>query len=88
METRQAIYRVRGIDLDHDGTRYPEGGTITLDEATAKRLGNRLAYWAEVPAPAPPASSEPTTSTATPAEASPPSEAPPPAEPPATGKKR
>lgn len=32
-------YRVRGIDLDHDGTRYPEGSTIELgdDEAAGKR---------------------------------------------------
>lgn len=32
-------YRVRGIDLDHDGTRYPEGSTIELgdDEAAEKR---------------------------------------------------
>lgn len=32
-------YRVRGIDLDHDGTRYPEGCTIELgdDEAAEKR---------------------------------------------------
>lgn len=32
-------YRVRGIDLDHDGKRYPEGSTIELgdDEAAEKR---------------------------------------------------
>ncbi|MCG9079468.1 hypothetical protein [Laribacter hongkongensis] len=32
-------YRVRGIDLDHDGTRYLEGSTIELgdDEAAEKR---------------------------------------------------
>lgn len=32
-------YRVRGIDLDHDGKRYPEGSTIEMgdDEAAEKR---------------------------------------------------
>lgn len=32
-------YRVRGIDLDHDGKRHPEGSTIELgdDEAAKKR---------------------------------------------------
>lgn len=32
-------YRVRGIDLHHDGKRYPEGSTIELgdDEAAGKR---------------------------------------------------
>lgn len=32
-------YRVRGIDLDHDGKRYPEGSTIELgdEEAAEKR---------------------------------------------------
>lgn len=32
-------YRVRGIDLHHDGQRYPEGSTIELgdDEAAGKR---------------------------------------------------
>lgn len=32
-------YRVRGIDLDHDGQRYPEGSTIELgdEEAAEKR---------------------------------------------------
>jgi hypothetical protein len=32
------IYRVRGIDLDHDGKRYPEGAEVTLDDAAAARL--------------------------------------------------
>ena len=31
-------YRVRGIDLDHDGKRYPEGGQIDLDDEAAARL--------------------------------------------------
>lgn len=32
-------YRVRGIDLDHDGKRYPEGSAIEMgdDEAAEKR---------------------------------------------------
>lgn len=43
-------YRVRGIDLDHDGTRYPEGSTIELgdDEAAGKRR------WLEPVAPTEP----------------------------------
>jgi hypothetical protein len=32
------IYRVRGIDLDHDGTRYPEGAEIELDDKAAADL--------------------------------------------------
>ena len=42
-ETTKSIYRVRGIDLDHDDERYPEGAEIVLtaDEAT------RLKPWIE-----------------------------------------
>lgn len=31
-------YRVRGIDLDHDGERYPEGSEIELEEAAARKI--------------------------------------------------
>ena len=31
-------YRVRGIDLDHDGKRFPEGSPIELDDEAAARL--------------------------------------------------
>jgi predicted ArsR family transcriptional regulator len=31
-------YRVRGIDLDHDGKHYPEGARIMLDDKTASGL--------------------------------------------------
>jgi hypothetical protein len=32
------LYRVKGIDIDHDGVLYPEGETIELDGKQAKRL--------------------------------------------------
>ena len=31
-------YRVRGIDLDHDGKRFPEGSPIELDDEAFDRL--------------------------------------------------
>ena len=31
-------YRVRGIDLDHDGERFPEGSQIDLDDKAAAKL--------------------------------------------------
>ena len=31
-------YRVRGIDLDHDGKRFPEGSPIDLDDEAAAKL--------------------------------------------------
>ena len=31
-------YRVRGIDLDHDGKRFPEGSPIELDDEAAAKL--------------------------------------------------
>lgn len=31
-------YRVRGIDIDHDGTRYAEGERIELDDKVAAKL--------------------------------------------------
>ncbi|ALS61987.1 hypothetical protein [Pandoraea norimbergensis] len=31
-------YRVRGIDLEHDGERFPEGSTIELTAAQATKL--------------------------------------------------
>ncbi|MDR2452330.1 MAG: hypothetical protein LBE85_11325 [Candidatus Accumulibacter sp.] len=32
------VYRVRGMDLDHDGQRFPEGAEIELDAPSAARL--------------------------------------------------
>lgn len=43
-------YRVRGIDLDHDGERFPEGSEIELDDKAAAKLGR----WLEPVAPAEP----------------------------------
>ena len=31
-------YRVQGTDLNHDGQHIPEGGEVTLDDATAAQL--------------------------------------------------
>ncbi len=31
-------YRVHGIDLDHDGERFPEGSQIDLDDKAAAKL--------------------------------------------------
>lgn len=31
-------YRVRGIDLEHDGKRFPEGSQIDLDDQAATKL--------------------------------------------------
>ena len=31
-------YRVHGIDLDHDGERFPEGSPIELDDEAAAKL--------------------------------------------------
>lgn len=39
-ETTKQIYRVRGIDLDHDGDRYPEGADIVLTDEEAAGLRN------------------------------------------------
>lgn len=46
-------YRVRGIDLHHDGQRYPEGSTIELgdDEAAGKRRWLEPVALAEQPKP-------------------------------------
>ena len=41
MSTKKT-YRVRGIDLDHDEKRYPEGGTIELDDESAAKLNRFL----------------------------------------------
>ena len=37
MSTKKT-YRVRGIDLDYDEKRYPEGSQIDLDDEAAARL--------------------------------------------------
>lgn len=60
-------YQVRGIDLDHDGKRYPEGSLIELDdqEAGAKRR------WLE-PVDARPASAPEAPPAPAPAPANPP----------------
>jgi len=43
-------YCVRGIDLDHDGKRFPEGSEIELDDKAAAKLGR----WLEPVAPVEP----------------------------------
>ncbi|MBN4667882.1 hypothetical protein HUS70_13855 [Pandoraea nosoerga] len=40
MNTR--TYRVRGIDLHHDGQRVPEGAEVVLDDAAADKLRRYL----------------------------------------------
>lgn len=35
-------YRVKGIDLELDGKRYPEGSTIELDAEPTSKLAARL----------------------------------------------
>ena len=37
MSTKKT-YRVRGIDLDYDEKRYPEGSKIELDDEAAAKL--------------------------------------------------
>ena len=49
MSTKKT-YRVRGIDLDYDEKRYPEGSKIELDDEAAAKLGR----WVEPVAPAEP----------------------------------
>lgn len=42
MSETKTAYRVTGIDLELDGTRYPEGATVELGEVPAG-----LARWLE-----------------------------------------
>jgi hypothetical protein len=50
-----STYRVRGIDLDHNGKRFPERTEIELDDQEAAALKR----WLEPIPDAPPAAPEP-----------------------------